>query len=50
MAFVERRFDRCRLVVETSWQLSEWEVDPPEDRSQPQQLIGRALGALAQPL
>jgi 2-polyprenyl-6-methoxyphenol hydroxylase-like FAD-dependent oxidoreductase len=49
-AFVQRRFDRCRLVVETSWQLSEWEVDPPEDRSQPQQLIGRALGALSQPL
>jgi hypothetical protein len=49
-AFMGRRFDRCRLVVETSWQLSEWEVDPPEDRSQPQQLVGRALGALSQPL
>jgi len=49
-AFVQRRFDRCRLVVETSWQLSDWEVDPPEDRSQAQQLIGRTLGALAQPL
>src|SRR4051794_37440372 len=49
-AFMQRRFDRCRLVVETSWQLSEWEVDPPEDRSRPQQLIGRALGALSQPL
>jgi 2-polyprenyl-6-methoxyphenol hydroxylase-like FAD-dependent oxidoreductase len=49
-AFMRRRFDRCRLVVETSWQLSEWEVDPPEDRSQHQQLVGRALGALSQPL
>jgi 2-polyprenyl-6-methoxyphenol hydroxylase-like FAD-dependent oxidoreductase len=49
-AFMARRLDRCRLVVETSLQLSEWEVDPPEDRSQHQQLIGRALGALAQPL
>jgi 2-polyprenyl-6-methoxyphenol hydroxylase-like FAD-dependent oxidoreductase len=49
-AFMTRRFDRCKLVVETSLQLSEWEVDPPEDRSQHQQLIGRALGALAQPL
>jgi len=49
-AFVARRFDRCKLVVETSLQLSEWEVDPPDDRSQHQQLIGRALGALAQPL
>jgi 2-polyprenyl-6-methoxyphenol hydroxylase-like FAD-dependent oxidoreductase len=49
-AFVARRFGRCKLVVETSMQLSDWEVDPPEDRSQHQQLIGRALGALAQPL
>ena len=49
-AFMGRRFDRCRLVVETSWQLSEWEVEPPADRSQHQQLIGRALGALSQPL
>jgi 2-polyprenyl-6-methoxyphenol hydroxylase-like FAD-dependent oxidoreductase len=49
-SFTRRRFDRCKLVVETSLQLSEWEVDPPEDRSQPQQLVGRALGALSQPL
>jgi 2-polyprenyl-6-methoxyphenol hydroxylase-like FAD-dependent oxidoreductase len=49
-AFMARRFDRCKLVVDTSLQLSEWEVDPPDDRSQHQQLIGRALGALAQPL
>jgi 2-polyprenyl-6-methoxyphenol hydroxylase-like FAD-dependent oxidoreductase len=48
--FMARRFDRCRLVVETSLQLSEWEVDPPEDRSRHQQLIGRALAALTQPL
>jgi 2-polyprenyl-6-methoxyphenol hydroxylase-like FAD-dependent oxidoreductase len=49
-AFMRRRFDRCKLVVETSLQLSEWEVDPPDDRTAHQQLIGRALGALAQPL
>ena len=49
-AFVQRRFDRSKLVVETSLQLSEWEVDPPADRTAHQQLIGRALGALAQPL
>jgi 2-polyprenyl-6-methoxyphenol hydroxylase-like FAD-dependent oxidoreductase len=49
-AFMARRFDRCKLVVETSLQLSEWEVDPPEDRSQHQQLVGGALAALAQPL
>ena len=49
-AFTARRFDRCRLVVETSWELSEWEVDPPPDRSQHQQLTGRALAALSQPI
>jgi len=49
-AFMAHRFDPCRPVVETSLQLSDWEVDPPEDRSQHQQLIGHALAALAQPL
>jgi len=48
--FTSRRHERCRLVVETSLQLSEWEVDPPDDRTLPQQLTGRALGALAQPI
>ena len=49
-SFTRRRFDRCKLVVETSLHLSEWEVDPPEDRSQAQRLVGQALGALSQPL
>ena len=49
-AFTKRRYERCKLVVETSLQLSEWEVDPPDDRSLPHQLMGRALGALAQPI
>jgi 2-polyprenyl-6-methoxyphenol hydroxylase-like FAD-dependent oxidoreductase len=49
-AFTARRFERCRLVVETSLQLSAWEVEPPGDPSLAQQLTGRALGALAQPL
>ncbi|NYJ08455.1 FAD-dependent monooxygenase [Petropleomorpha daqingensis] len=48
-AFTRRRFDRCRLVVETSLQLSAWEVDPPEDPTLHHQLSGRALGALSQP-
>ena len=47
---MRRRFDRAKLVVVTSLQLSEWEVDPPADPNAHQQLIGRALGALAQPL
>ena len=48
--FMRRRFDRCKLVVETSMQLSEWEVDPPDDPTQHRALIGRALAALSQPL
>lgn len=49
-AFMRRRFDRCRLVVETSLQLSEWEIDPPDDPAQHRQLVGRALAALSEPL
>jgi 2-polyprenyl-6-methoxyphenol hydroxylase-like FAD-dependent oxidoreductase len=48
-AFTARRFDRCRLVVETSLQLSAWGVDPPEDPAAHHRLSGRALGALSQP-
>ncbi|MBV9279391.1 MAG: FAD-dependent monooxygenase [Chloroflexi bacterium] len=48
--FMARRWDRCKLVVETSLQLSEWEVEPPSDPAQPQRLTGRALAALSAPL
>ena len=48
--FGARRYERCRFVVETSLQLSEWEVEPPDDRTLPQQLMGRAFGTLAQPV
>ena len=48
-AFTTRRFERCKLVVETSLQLSAWEVDPPEDPALHHRLTGRALGALSQP-
>jgi 2-polyprenyl-6-methoxyphenol hydroxylase-like FAD-dependent oxidoreductase len=49
-AFTSRRFDRCRLVVETSLQLSAWEVDPPGDPTLHHQLTGRALAALSRPI
>ena len=49
-AFMERRFDRARMVVESSLQLSRWEQDPPDDRSVYGALVGRTLGALAQPI
>ena len=48
--FSARRFERCRLVVETSLQLSRWEVDPPADPTLHHQLTGRALAALSAPL
>jgi 2-polyprenyl-6-methoxyphenol hydroxylase-like FAD-dependent oxidoreductase len=47
--FGGRRFERCRLVVEASVQLGEWEQHPPADPALPGQLLGRALGALAAP-
>jgi 2-polyprenyl-6-methoxyphenol hydroxylase-like FAD-dependent oxidoreductase len=49
-AYTARRFERCRLVVETSLQLSRWEVDPPADPTLHHQLTGRALAALSEPL
>ncbi|WP_125131279.1 FAD-dependent monooxygenase [Microbacterium sp. 10M-3C3] len=47
-----RRFERARLVVETSLQLSRWEqsADGPPDPSAPGRLIGQTLAALSQPL
>jgi 2-polyprenyl-6-methoxyphenol hydroxylase-like FAD-dependent oxidoreductase len=47
--FAERRFERCRLVVESSVQLGEWELHPPEDPSSAGRLTGATLGALARP-
>lgn len=49
-AFMARRFERARMVVENSLQLSRWEQHPPEDRSVYGALVGRTLGALAQPI
>ncbi|SFT57871.1 2-polyprenyl-6-methoxyphenol hydroxylase [Geodermatophilus amargosae] len=47
--FGERRFDRCRLVVETSVQLGRWEQHPPGDPSLPGRLTGQVLAELARP-
>jgi 2-polyprenyl-6-methoxyphenol hydroxylase-like FAD-dependent oxidoreductase len=47
--FGERRFARCRLVVDASVQLGEWEQRPPADPTAAGQLTGRVLGALAAP-
>ena len=50
-AFAERRYERCRLVVESSWQLSVWEQDPAaateDDRAR---LSAETAAALAAPI
>jgi len=48
-AYTERRFDRCKYVVETSAQLSRWGVYPEATGEQVQDLIQQALGTLAGP-
>jgi 2-polyprenyl-6-methoxyphenol hydroxylase-like FAD-dependent oxidoreductase len=46
-AFAERRFDRCRMVVENSVQLGEWEKDHTED-ADPGGLSASSWAALAE--
>jgi 2-polyprenyl-6-methoxyphenol hydroxylase-like FAD-dependent oxidoreductase len=46
----ERRFERCRLVVENSLQLSRWERAPDTPGADPGALIGATLGALSAPI
>jgi len=48
-SFAGRRWERCKLVVESSVQLGEWEQRPPDDPSSFGRLTGQALAALAQP-
>lgn len=47
-AFMERRWERCRLVVENSLQLGEWEKNPGDPEA-PAKLMNESFGALAQP-
>jgi 2-polyprenyl-6-methoxyphenol hydroxylase-like FAD-dependent oxidoreductase len=49
-AFVERRYERCRLVVENSYQLGEWEKNPGAPGADPVGLQARSFAALAQPI
>jgi 2-polyprenyl-6-methoxyphenol hydroxylase-like FAD-dependent oxidoreductase len=45
--FMERRFDRCRMVVENSVQLSEWEKNASEHAEDAAQLQNESFAALA---
>jgi 2-polyprenyl-6-methoxyphenol hydroxylase-like FAD-dependent oxidoreductase len=45
--FMERRWERCRLVVENSLQLGEWEKHPDDPQADPAGLTDASLAALA---
>jgi hypothetical protein len=47
--FVTRRFERCRLVVDNSHQLGEWEKNPGVAGADPSALQAASYAALAQP-
>ena len=49
-AFMERRFERCRLVVENSLQLGEWEKRPDDPDADPAGLSNASFAALAAPI
>lgn len=49
-AFMERRYERCRMVVESSLQLSEWEKTPDAPDADPVGVLARANAALAAPI
>ena len=48
-AFEERRFERCRMVVENSGRLAEIEITGG-DHAEHARIMGQTLGALAQPI
>jgi 2-polyprenyl-6-methoxyphenol hydroxylase-like FAD-dependent oxidoreductase len=47
--FMARRFDRCRMVVENSVQLAEWEKNAAAHADESARLMGESLAALASP-
>lgn len=48
--FVTRRWERCRLVVENSYQLGEWEKNPNLPGADPVRLQSESFAALAKPI
>jgi len=48
--FMSRRFARCRMVVENSRQLGEWEKTPDAPDADPVGLMNRSFAALAEPI
>jgi 2-polyprenyl-6-methoxyphenol hydroxylase-like FAD-dependent oxidoreductase len=50
MQFNERRYERCRMVVENSVQLGEWEKNPKSPRADYVRLMDESMRSLAQPI
>jgi 2-polyprenyl-6-methoxyphenol hydroxylase-like FAD-dependent oxidoreductase len=48
--YVERRYERCRLVVENSVQLGAWEQDPGNPDADPVRLTRESWGVLREPI
>jgi 2-polyprenyl-6-methoxyphenol hydroxylase-like FAD-dependent oxidoreductase len=48
--FMDRRWARCRMVVENSAQISDWEKAPEGARGDAAALTGRSMAMLAQPI
>jgi 2-polyprenyl-6-methoxyphenol hydroxylase-like FAD-dependent oxidoreductase len=46
--FVERRYERCRLVVENSRSLSTWEQHPTDDPMAAARLMGQSIAVLTE--
>jgi len=48
--FMVRRFERCRMVVDNSFQLGEWEKNPDLPGADPVEVMDRSFKLLAQPI
>ena len=48
--FMERRFERCRMVVENSLLLCRWEQHPGDPDANPQRLSAETFAALERPI
>ena len=48
--YMNRRFERSKMVYDNSIQLGEWEKNPSDPDANPAGLYGKSLDLLAQPL
>jgi len=48
--FMTRRYDRCKLIVDTSIEIAEWQKNPSDSRTDPESLHARVGAALVKPI